>query len=157
MVFAGSLLHFTYALSGQNAFVGIFSAVNESVWEHSKLFILPLFLVGLIELRLVKDVAKVLWTKLIEFMFMSLFITAFFYTYTGALGVSEVLVVDIASFVIAVVVGQYISFKMLSSKNKAPVDKYISAALLTLIFAAFSYFTFNPPAYPIFESHDTAR
>ena len=32
----GVLLHFTYEWSGDNAVVGLFSAVNESTWEHLK-------------------------------------------------------------------------------------------------------------------------
>ncbi|MEM3021819.1 MAG: DUF6512 family protein, partial [Candidatus Caldarchaeum sp.] len=41
IVFAGSLLHFTYELSGGNMVVALFSAVNESVWEHLKLPFFP--------------------------------------------------------------------------------------------------------------------
>lgn len=39
----GTILHFTYNLSGKNIIVGIFSAVNESVWEHIKLLLTPIF------------------------------------------------------------------------------------------------------------------
>ena len=42
-VFAfGTLLHFTYQLSRNNLFVGLFSAVNESTWEHLKLLFFPM-------------------------------------------------------------------------------------------------------------------
>ena len=34
IVFLGSFLHFTFELSGNNPVVALFSAVNESVWEH---------------------------------------------------------------------------------------------------------------------------
>lgn len=37
LIFVGSLLHFVYRWSGFSPIVGIFSAVNESVWEHLKL------------------------------------------------------------------------------------------------------------------------
>lgn len=37
----GVLLHFTYEWSGDNAVVGLFSAVNESTWEHLKLLFFP--------------------------------------------------------------------------------------------------------------------
>jgi len=37
IVLVGSALHFTFELSGDNPLVGVFSAVNESVWEHLKL------------------------------------------------------------------------------------------------------------------------
>lgn len=154
MILAGSLLHFVYAWSGQNWFVGILSAVNESVWEHSKLFILPLVIVGFVEYILVKDATKVLWAKLVEFTMMSVFITAFFYTYTGSLGIKEILIIDITSFIVAVILGQFISYKILTSKAKVPVGKYLSGAALLLIFATFTCFTFYPPELPIFEAHE---
>ena len=40
----GTLLHFTYKLSNYNFFVGLFSAINESTWEHIKIGLTPLFL-----------------------------------------------------------------------------------------------------------------
>ena len=33
----GTILHFTYEWSGENTIVGLFSATNESTWEHLKL------------------------------------------------------------------------------------------------------------------------
>jgi Family of unknown function (DUF6512) len=39
IVIAGTLQHFVYGWSGQNALVGLVSPVNESVWEHTKLLV----------------------------------------------------------------------------------------------------------------------
>ena len=39
----GTILHFTYKLSKKNIVVGIFSAVNESTWEHIKILLTPIF------------------------------------------------------------------------------------------------------------------
>ena len=50
----GTLLHFTYEWSGDNLFVGSFSAVNESVWEHLKLVFYPMLLMGIINYFLLK-------------------------------------------------------------------------------------------------------
>ena len=47
----GVLLHFTYDWSGKNPFVGLFSSVNESAWEHLKLFFFPMLLLTLFEFR----------------------------------------------------------------------------------------------------------
>ena len=38
----GVLLHFTYEWSGNNPIVGLFSATNESTWEHLKLLFFPM-------------------------------------------------------------------------------------------------------------------
>ena len=40
----GAILHFTYMWSGNNTFVGLFSAVNESTWEHLKLIFFPMLI-----------------------------------------------------------------------------------------------------------------
>ena len=39
----GTILHFTYKISKKNIIVGIFSAVNESTWEHIKMLLTPIF------------------------------------------------------------------------------------------------------------------
>ena len=44
----GTILHFTYEMSNYNPIVGLFSAVNESVWEHLKLLAFPMMLMALI-------------------------------------------------------------------------------------------------------------
>ena len=38
----GTLLHFAFEWSNQNALIGTFSAVNESTWEHLKLLFFPM-------------------------------------------------------------------------------------------------------------------
>lgn len=151
MVLAGSLMHFVYEWSGKNVFVGLISATNESVWEHSKLFILPLFVTALVEYKKLGSATKVLWAKFVQIVFMSLFITSFFYTYTGALGSGENLLVDIGSFMAAVVVGQYISYRILKVKKDPRVSVAVSAVLLVLVFASFVFFTFYPLQIPLFE------
>ena len=50
IIILGSLLHFTFEFSGGNPVVGVFSAVNESIWEHLKLAFWPAILFALIEL-----------------------------------------------------------------------------------------------------------
>jgi hypothetical protein len=49
IIILGSMLHFTFKWSGNNQLVAIFSADNESVWEHLKLVFWPTLLWGLIE------------------------------------------------------------------------------------------------------------
>lgn len=48
----GSLSHFFYGWSGDFFLVGLFSPVNESVWEHLKLLFFPALLFMLTERRL---------------------------------------------------------------------------------------------------------
>ena len=54
IIILGSILHFTFEWSGSQAVVGVFSAVNESVWEHLKLGFWPAIVFALIESKYLK-------------------------------------------------------------------------------------------------------
>ena len=45
----GTLLHFMYEWTGGNRVIAVFSAVNESTWEHMKLLAVPWVLFSLVE------------------------------------------------------------------------------------------------------------
>ncbi|MBQ2346921.1 MAG: hypothetical protein II388_00915 [Clostridia bacterium] len=47
---AASVLHFLYEWSGEEVWASLFSAVNESVWEHMKIFSLPYVVWAFVEL-----------------------------------------------------------------------------------------------------------
>jgi len=55
IILLGSLLHFTFEWSNNFWLVGIFSAVNESTWEHLKLAVIPALLWLLIEMKVLKE------------------------------------------------------------------------------------------------------
>lgn len=46
---AGNLLHFVYDWTGSSVAAALFSAVNESTWEHMKLLAVPWILFSLVE------------------------------------------------------------------------------------------------------------
>jgi hypothetical protein len=58
IVILGSLLHFTFELSGHQPLVGMFSAVNESVWEHLKLGFWPALAYAIVEYRCLKKLTN---------------------------------------------------------------------------------------------------
>ncbi|HEY5248811.1 MAG TPA: DUF6512 family protein [Dermatophilaceae bacterium] len=61
IVVAGTLAHFVYSWSGERRVVGRVSPVNESVWEYTKLVVVPVLLLGGMELRLLRDRRRVVW------------------------------------------------------------------------------------------------
>jgi len=46
-ILLGVILHFAYDFLGKNPIVGIFAPVNESVWEHLKLILIPFTIFGI--------------------------------------------------------------------------------------------------------------
>lgn len=151
IILLGSLLHFTFEWSGSQPIVGVFSAVNESVWEHLKLGFWPALLYMIVEYRLIKrETNNFFLAKTLGIYMIPLIITATFYSYTALTGES-IFFIDILSFIVAVIIGQLSSYKLLTYKQFSDKYQIISLAALFLLGIAFIIFTFYPPHLPIFQ------
>jgi len=150
IIILGSLLHFTFELSDHQAVVGIFSSVNESVWEHLKLAFWPALFFAIIEYRPLKASQNFLFAKGVGIYLMPAIIAVLFYSYTAILGES-VFAMDILIFIIAVIVGQFVSYKLLVSKKFPKTWGRIFLVALILLAALFVIFTFYPPHLLIFR------
>lgn len=146
----GTLLHFTYEWSGENNFVAIFSAVNESTWEHLKLTFYPMTFMALIGSFFIKTQTKNYWfAQVTGILFSIIFITVFFYTYTGIIG-TNFAILDILSFMISILLGEYIIYKLLLHKKNYHIEK-ISIILLLALILSFVVYTFDPYNIPYFQ------
>ena len=154
-ILLGSLLHFTYQWSGRLTFVALFSAVNESPWEHLKLYLFPIVLYIAVEWFVVENKAVLLFAKLVQIAAGMVFIEAFFYTYTGALGIDSVWV-DILSFVVAMAAGYALSYRLAAGGATAGFPAWLSATLIALVVLLFIAMTFAPPHVPLFRDANTA-
>jgi hypothetical protein len=151
----GSVLHFTFEWSGNQPIVGVFSAVNESVWEHLKLAFWPALLFALIEYVPLKRVANnFVFAKTVGVYVMVAVIPSIFYSYTALAGES-LLAVDIGSFVIAVIVGQLLSYKLLTYHSLSQKLAWVSLFFFALLAVLFAVFTFYPPHIQIFQDSPT--
>ena len=73
-----------------------------------------------------------------------------FYSYTAIVG-REILAADILIFLVAVALGQMISYKILTLRSLPPVLNIFGIALVAILAIAFGLFTFYPPRLPIFR------
>lgn len=151
-IILGTLLHFTYEWSGENNFVGSFSAVNESTWEHLKLVFFPMLILGIIEYFFIKKDAKnYIESKTIGIFVSICFIIVFFYTYTGILG-TNFFIVDILTFVLSIILGEYIAYKLMIKENQSNnLSKILSAGIIIFLLASFIIFTYHPPKVNLFK------
>ena len=142
----GTLLHFTYEWSGNNQIVGTFSAINESTWEHIKLLFFPMLIFAIFEgINIYKETNNYIEAKTIGIIFGMLFITVFFFTYTGIIG-TNFAVLDIGSFFVGVILSEIIAYKIMKMKSfSTNKTKRISIILIIIITLCFIIFTFNPP------------
>ncbi len=147
------LLHFTYAWSNQSIFVSLFSPVNESVWEHTKMLFFPVFIFSIIQYFIVKpDFWRFLVAKTVALFFTIAITISFFYTYTGMFG-GKSLIVDIICTLVWAALAYVISYKHYNSKKSITKTKYVAlCALLIMIFLQFAFTPLAPKmAIPLFE------
>ncbi|MGE5328251.1 MAG: DUF6512 family protein [Deltaproteobacteria bacterium] len=157
----GSLMHFAYEWSGNSIIVGIFAPVNESVWEHLKLAFWPIlawWILGYILLGNNNMISTSQWfTSCVVSEIVSMVtILAFYYTYTGALGI-ESLILDIFSLFLGIALGQILAFHVYKYAKLNHYWLYISIAILIFIAVTFVVFTFIPPHIPLFKDSSTGR
>ena len=152
----GTLLHFTYEWSGNNLFVGSFSAVNESIWEHLKLVFYPMLIAMIIEYFFVKkDVNNYIEAKTIGIFTAIFFIIVSFYTYSGIIGTS-VIVIDILIFIISIILGEYAAYRLMKRKDESTVlTTSLSIIILLFLLLCFIIFTYVPPEVNLFRDITT--
>jgi hypothetical protein len=157
IIILGSVLHFTFEWSGSQPVVGVFSAVNESVWEHLKLAFWPASLFMLVEYALLKKAANnFALAKTIGVYLMVIIIPIVFYSYTAITGKS-IFAIDISTFIVAVIIGQLASYKLLTCKELSENLNRVSLIALVLLGLAFVLFTFYPPQLTIFRDPNTGK
>ena len=148
IIISGILLHFTFEWSNNNPLVATFSPVNESVWEHLKLLFFPMLITTIIVYFYEgKKISNYVCAKVLGIILSILFTIAFFYTYTGIIGTNYA-IIDISSFFIAVVLGQYISYKKMQSTFYC--NNKIAIIILLVLYLCFLIFTFFPPHIALF-------
>lgn len=146
----GTLLHFTYELSGHNKFVAIFSAVNESTWEHIKICMTSTILWSLIDSFKYGLNVNYLIAKAFSLLTIIVLIPLMFYTYT-TLTKKPILAIDVICFYITVVCSMFV-FKYIINLNPLPfIYHYLSWILLLTEVFAYSFLTFKPLKNFIFE------
>lgn len=148
----GSLFHFLYSWSGKKVIVGLISAVNESVWEHTKLLLVPIILWWLIYYVIKQKKYGIdanLWFTgmLVAIVSSILTMICFYYFYTQAFGIQS-LVVDIVIFLLAIIIGQCLGLHIY--KYPQGLGTWLSILIIAAIFALIVYWTFQPPHIPLF-------
>jgi hypothetical protein len=158
----GSFLHFTFNLANRSWLVGAFSAVNESTWEHLKLAVIPAIIWAIAEKKIFKIKSdNFISAKTISIYLMPIIIVVGFYSYTAILG-RNLLPIDIFLFIISVIIGQYVSYRLIIKPNFSKKRDRACLMSLIIILFAFIVFTFFPPRFflfrdPITQTYGIAR
>ena len=147
----GNLLHFVYDWSGKNSVVAAFAAANGATWEHMKLLAMPWVIWSLVEaVALRSSRQSVLMAKALGLLAGLVTIPTVYYTYTGALGVSS-MIVDVVLFQAAVLLGAWVSWRIMAGgKGSGLLWSVLGLLILLAVWALFVWWTYDPPVLPIF-------
>lgn len=150
VVIMGSLAHFLYDWSGNNKIVGLFTPINESIWEHMKLLFFPMFLYSLFIIFKFQKIYPCITSALcFGIVTGTLLIPIFFYAYTGILG-KDFFILDIATFIVSILIAFWLSYKLTIPCRLEPYTCLL-CFLVFVLFICFLQFTYHPPAAKIFE------
>ena len=152
----GTLAHFLYDITHHNRVMGLFAAVNESTWEHTKIALTPMLLCGLVDGWLFGADPNYFLAKFLSLVAVIVLIPLLFYGYKALLG-RDVLVLDILIFYVAIFAGQGLFGWLLMVGSLGFVGQYLGCVGLFATLACYMVFTLMPARNFLFRDPITHR
>ena len=158
IVLAGAALHFLFAWTNYWQPVAIIAAVNESTWEHFKIGFWPMLIWAVVEYPFLRRITRNYWgAKCAALLVLPLVIAVLFYTYTAITG-HHYLIADVLLFVIAVIAGQIVSYKLLTVEEIGRRwPKGLAVALIAILVMLYSLLSYYPPGSFLFQHPETGE
>lgn len=154
--FAGSFLHFLYELSGFAIVAAPFGSVNESTWEHLKLFFWPGLAVAVVQHAYLRHEVNNFWAaKAASLALVTIGVIVSFYAYVGIvlpIYGKGILLGTLVTAAMGVALGQFASYRLLTRAPLSPRARAVAIGGIVLMAAMFVAFTFAPPRVFLFEN-----
>ena len=148
---AAVFLHFVYPLSSGSALSILFGAVNESVWEHTKIFSAAYIGWSLLQLCWLKvHFKQYVAAKCIGLYTLMGLIIGVFYAYTALTG-HNIVWVDILSSLLSVAAVQAMTYFLETGDNRLEELFAPALMLIMLYYLMFFSFTIFPPKADLFR------
>lgn len=150
VLITGTLSHFIYHWTGNNTIAGLFTPVNESIWEHMKLIFFPMLIYSFFMIYKLKVKYPCIVSALcLGILAGTLLIPAFYYTYSSILN-KDVFILDIGTFILSTLIAFWLSYKFTLSCRLKSYTPFLFG-LVCIVFVCFAVFTYDPPNIQIFE------
>jgi hypothetical protein len=156
IIIAGGPLHSLFEASGYWRPVALIAAVNESIWEHMKMFFWPGLLFAGIQYLFTRGRIPNYWFgKLVGLIITPVVSVTAFVAYlaieraSGEFAPSDVISISVST--LSVFVGQAACYWALTSPSVPTKVVRFSPLGYLLLFVAFSSFTYFPPKLYLFE------
>jgi hypothetical protein len=152
----GSFLHFIYELSGFALPAAVFGSVNESTWEHLKLFYWPALAFTTVQHAYLRDRVTNFWlARGLSMLLVTILEIVAFYCYVGIVVPIDgkgTLAGTIVTACIAIGLAQYISFRYLTGVARPAWTRRLGIGLIVGLGVLMVHFTFAPPHAFLFEN-----
>lgn len=145
------LWHFLYKLSGNFFPIGYIAPVNESIFEHTKLSVFPIFLWFSLYAAINKDKIKIgpfLEAGLISAV-VSMFLIIFLYYFYTAAFATESLFLDILLLLVSLGLSLMLAKHIYIYDNSQRI--ILPVILINAVSFMFFVFTISPPHTPLFK------
>ena len=156
LILFGSLLHFTHDWVKKGILLHIFSALNESTWEHMKLLVAPTILVGILQYIFLKGSYQNLFNSIFILLLVEAISIPLLFEPLRILLKKVPFPITILIFILSILFGLLTQSYFL--KNSISLFSEEIALLLSLgivgIFAIFSYY---PPKIFLFKDPVTGK
>jgi hypothetical protein len=144
----GSVLHFLFDWTKHNRFVAIFSAVNESYWEHIKIALWPVLLLKVVLFSLGGyQIASFVPAATVALYSIPVSMVGLVFIYKSVTNRS-ILWLDISIFFICIAIAQSIFVLILEQLAPTTGTLVMSGLFLSGLVIAFLLFTYRPPKEP---------
>ena len=155
--FAGALLHFAFELSDYWTPMALIAAVNESIWEHLKMYFWPGFAFALVQYTYSRDYSNNYWLgKAAALALTPIIILACYESYIGyaeAVDITPSLTTMLVIMFIGVGLGQLASYFILAAPPMSRAVLRAAPATFAALLFMFGTFTYFPPRLPLFENY----
>ncbi len=151
IVILGTLFHFAFEFSGRSTIIGAFTPVNESIWEHLKLILIPSIITGFIEyFTFGRHYSGYFASKSLSTIIGMLFVLFGYYTYTGIIG-RGYFPIDILLFIGGAALTAFLTYVFTTRSIFNESNSILGILIITFLIIIFMYFTFRPPMLELFR------
>lgn len=139
----GTVSHFLYDISEHNKIVGLFSAVNESTWEHIKIALTPTIIWGLIDGYIYGINPNYFFAKLVSLLIIIVLMPILFYGYKYLFNKNNA-IYNILIFYVIIICSQYMFNYIVSMEAINYLFQYLSCIGIFIVFGCYMIFTLMP-------------
>ncbi len=133
-----------------DAWTGAISPINESIWEHLKLYLVPTLTFAAVEYLFIRKSARNFLLAKAASLYCMVLVMVVVFTTTYLIIGHDILAISIAIYLVSIALGQWVGYRILTGRPLGKIAAAIGAFAIMLLAGLMVGFTFAPPHIPLF-------